>query len=118
MGADKLKRRHTVLQPHQFAAAITLLLGEEAGTVGHDEAEVARAGLIDPRVIDLVQDAVAEREPNAADRRQRGADAGFRAGCPAGRDAWPAGCVGHYRLLMRRRCRLCHETTERLNTDP
>ena len=100
VGVDEPERRHAVLQRGDLEVAVALLLGEEAIAVGDDQAEVARARLIDARIVDLVQDAVAEREPDAADRRQRGADAALRAGGPARRYAWPAGCVGHARLLM------------------
>ena len=100
VGVDQPERRHAVLQRGDLEVAVALLLGEEAIVAGDDQAEVARAGLIDARIVDLVQDAVAEREPDAADRGQRGADTALRAGGPAWRDAWPAWCVGHARLLM------------------
>src|SRR5271163_4639 len=40
-------------------------LHPEALAVGHDEAEVADLRDIDPRVVDLVQNAAADREPQA-----------------------------------------------------
>ena len=68
MGVDDQEGGDAVLQPAGLEAAVALFLGEEAGAVGDDQAEIAGAGLVDPRVVDLVEDAVAEGEPNAADR--------------------------------------------------
>jgi hypothetical protein len=68
VGVDEFEGGHAVFQTREFERAVALLLGEEAGTVGDDEAEVTGAGLIDARIVDLVEDAVAEREPDAADR--------------------------------------------------
>ena len=56
---------------------VTLLFGKETVVVGDDEAEVARASKVRPLIIDLVENAVAEREPGAAHRRQGRPDAGF-----------------------------------------
>ena len=63
--------------------AFALFLGEESVGGRHEHAHVPRAGLVDTGVIDLVEDPVAQREPHAAGSVQRGADALFRAGCPA-----------------------------------
>jgi hypothetical protein len=49
---------------------VTLLFGKENLVVGDDEAEVAGASKIRPLIIDLVENAVAEREPGAAHCRQ------------------------------------------------
>ena len=42
---------------------VALFFGKEAIAVGNDEAEVARARKVGASIIDLVEDAVAEREP-------------------------------------------------------
>jgi len=44
---------------------VPLFFGEKAGAIGNDQALVARAGLVYPREINLIQDAVAEGEPHA-----------------------------------------------------
>src|ERR1700683_4142945 len=49
-------------------------LVEEGLAVGDEELEVADLRLIDPRKINLVEDAGRGREPKAARRRVRGAD--------------------------------------------
>ncbi len=56
---------------------VALLFGKEAMVAGHDEAEVAGASKIRPLIIDLIENAVAEREPGAAHRCEGRPDAGF-----------------------------------------
>ena len=58
-----LDRRHTGRQQPQRVVLVALDLGPEAVGAGDDEPEVADLRDIDPRVIDLVDDAEAEREP-------------------------------------------------------
>src|SRR5579859_2950839 len=95
VGVGELEGGDAVFETVQNGRAIALFFGEEAVAVGDDEAEVAGAGLVDARIVDFVQDAVAEGEPDAADRGKRGADAGLGAGGPAWRNAWPTWCISH-----------------------
>ncbi len=71
--------------------AVALLFGEITGAVGDDQALVAGAGLVHSRVVDFVQDAVAEREPYPAVQVERGPDAALGARSPTRRDSRPAG---------------------------
>ncbi len=56
--------RDPLEQAGRLVPRITLLLGEEVAAVGHDQPEVSRAGLVHAREVDLVEDAVAQREPH------------------------------------------------------
>ena len=60
--------------------------------IGHDETEIAGAGVIDTGVVDFVEDAMAQREPDPALSADRGPDAAFRTRRPAGGYAGPARC--------------------------
>ena len=93
-GVDEPVGRHALLELLDDAGRVALLLGEEVGAVGDDQPEVARAGHVDARVVDLVQDAVADREPDAALVAGRGPDAALGARRPARRAARPARRVG------------------------
>src|SRR5688572_10935728 len=68
---------------------VALLLREVRVPIRHDEAEVAGARVIDTRVVDLVEDAVAQCEPHSAVATDSSADPGFRARSPAGRETRP-----------------------------
>src|ERR1700677_1396642 len=86
---DQSERRHALGQPVNAGVGVALLLGKERRAVRNDQPHVAHAGLVDARVIDLVEDAVAEREPDVtvgAERRAH-ADLGARgpSRCDAGR---------------------------------
>ena len=91
--------RHAIGQRVHAVMRVALLLGEEPIRPGDDETEIAQAGLVEPRVVDLVQDAVAEREPDPAERRERGADAELVGGSPGGRNAGVAGSLTHGVLI-------------------
>src|SRR5262249_16231100 len=54
-------------------------------------AEIARAGIVDTGIVDLVENAVAQSEPHAAFDRGRGADSALRARGPARGNAWISG---------------------------
>ena len=58
--------------------------------VRDDETEIAGARVIDARVVDLVEDAVAQREPDATVATDGSADAAFRARRPACGEPGPA----------------------------
>src|SRR5579863_9452759 len=62
------------------------------------EAHVARAGLIDAGKVDLVEDPVAQGEPNFAVLVERSSDAGLRARCPSRGNARPAGRITSIRI--------------------
>ncbi len=68
VGVGKLVGGDAVLQRFDNETAISFFFREEPAVVGDQQAEIAGAGLIDARVVDLVQDAVAEGEPHPADR--------------------------------------------------
>ena len=70
-----------------LASQITLLLVKEAFSIGDQELQVPDLRMVDRGVIDFVQDAVREREPDAARIRVRGADPFLRARGPARRNA-------------------------------
>jgi hypothetical protein len=72
---------------------VALLFGEESTAISDDQAEVASAGLIDAREIDLIENAVTEREPNPAMEVEGSANPGFGARSPARFDSGPAGSV-------------------------
>ena len=57
--------------------------------VGDNQAEIAGAGLIHARKINLIENAVTQREPDSAVQVQRGARATFGARRPAGWDSGP-----------------------------
>lgn len=61
---------------------IAFFLGEKLRAVGDDQPHVADAGLINARVINLVKNAVAQREPDMALVAECRAHAGLGAGMP------------------------------------
>ena len=60
----------------------------------YDESHVTRARLVYARVVDLIQNSVADREPDPTTRTKGGAHAGFGARRPPGQPAWPTGGAG------------------------
>ena len=72
---------------------VALLLGEVVSRTCDDQPEIARAGAVHPWVIDFVENAVADGEPDTACRRKSGADAAFGARRPARR--YPPGVGRH-----------------------
>jgi len=101
IGVRQYEGGDTKLDGPIFEGAMAFLFREEIETIGDDEAHIARASLIDPWVIDLVENTVAGSEPDFAVPVQRRSSASLGAGCPARRDAWPSRRV--YRL------RIAHE---------
>jgi hypothetical protein len=85
--------RHSGLDRKALEGTMPLFFGEEAMTVGDDQAEVAGAGLVHPGKINLIENAVTQREPNPAVEVQRRAYSGLGARSPAGFDSGPAGRV-------------------------
>lgn len=51
-------------------------------TVRDDQPRVASAGLIDPRIVNFVEDAIANREPDTAEKITRAAHRTFAARRP------------------------------------
>ena len=82
-GVGERETRHALGELAQHAGGIALFLGEIVAPIGDDEAEIAGAGVVDAGIIDLVEDAVAEGEPDPALGRERGADAALGARGPA-----------------------------------
>lgn len=91
LGVRRLNQIRGYTRSHlrRFRVGISLFFREERFAVRDDETQVTGARAIDPRVIHLVQDAVAQGEPHAALAAGGGADTGLDTGCPARRDAWP-----------------------------
>jgi hypothetical protein len=82
--------RHSGFDRKVLEGTMALFFGEEPAAVGDNQAEVAGAGLIHAGKINLVENAVTQREPNAAVEVQRGADSGLGARSPARFDSGPA----------------------------
>lgn len=89
-GIDQLEGRYAVGQPFHGVAGIALLLGEIIYAVRDDQPQVAYAGLVDAWVINLVENSVAQREPDSASVAQGRAKSGLRTGSPARRDTGSA----------------------------
>ena len=93
-GVRQAERGYALGKGDDGVVGVTLLFGQPALAIGDDESQVADAGLVDAGVVDLVENAVAKREPDPATGTERGAHAAFRTGSPAGLDARPARCEG------------------------
>ena len=59
-------RRNAGLHLGDLGACVPLFLREVRLPIRHDEAEIASAGVVDARVVDLIQNPVAQREPDTA----------------------------------------------------
>ena len=93
-GVRQPERRDPVGQPRDLMSGMALLLRDETAAIGDDEAQVAGAGLVHAWIVDLVEDAVAHGEPDAALAGGCRAHTRLGAGRPARVDAGPAGRVG------------------------
>src|SRR5450432_4537715 len=89
MSVDQAKGRNSQFDRHDREAALPFFLGEETGTIGDNQPEIAGASHIHARKINFVQNAVAQGEPDAAAASERGADAGLGARSPTRRNARP-----------------------------
>jgi hypothetical protein len=69
------------------ASEVALFLVAESIAIRDEELKIARVRLIHMRIINLIDDAVAQREPEAATRVISRADALFRARSPAWLDS-------------------------------
>jgi hypothetical protein len=90
-GVKQPEGRHPVCQPLHLMIGITLFLGEKVSAVGDNQTHVAGAGLVNARVVNLVENAVAQGEPNTALVAECRTHAGLGAGCPARRNSRTAG---------------------------
>ncbi len=79
IGVGQLKRGDARLKRLVLKPTVPLLLGKESLAIGNHETEVAGAGLINPREIDFVQNAVTQRKPDLAVLVQCSSCAGFGA---------------------------------------
>ena len=77
-----------LLRVFDLMQQVAPFLVTERFAIGDEELEIAGVGQIHIRKIDLVHDAVTEREPNAGRAVIRRADAVLGAGRPARLDAW------------------------------
>ena len=93
-------RRNARRHLRGLGAGIPLFFGEVGLPIGHDEPEIARARVIDARIVDLVENPVAQREPDTAVATDRRAEAALRTRRPARRNTRPA-----------RGKRICHYLT-------
>ena len=75
---------------------MSLFFGEKAGTVSDKQSLVPGAGLIDPRKVDFVQDAMAQGEPHTAMQVKGSSHATLCARSPPWRNSRPAGCEPFY----------------------
>src|SRR5947207_15029775 len=63
---DQAKSRNAFLDHGYFMFGVSLLFGKIAVRAGHDQTEVAGTGGIEAGIIDFVQNAVTEGEPDPA----------------------------------------------------
>src|SRR5580692_12612787 len=100
---DQLEGRNTGRYRNIFERAVTFLFREVTSSVGDDQSHVAGTRLVHPRVINLVQNAVAGCEPHLAVLIQGCAHPTLRARCPARRNARPSRsisfCFTHWSIL-------------------
>src|ERR1019366_9375091 len=82
--------RHSWFDGKVAEGTMAFLFREEPTTVADNQAEVAGAGLVHPGKIDLIENAMTQREPNPAVKVQRSAYTGLGARSPAGFDSGPA----------------------------
>src|SRR5580765_5985831 len=81
---------NAILNRMVLKLAVAFFLGEITGAVGDNQPLIAGAGLVHPRVVDFVQNAVAECEPYAAVQVECRPYAAFGARSPTRRNSRPA----------------------------
>lgn len=99
-GVDQPVGGHPILERLEAVHGIALFFREIEAGAGDDQSHVSGAGAVEAGIIDLVEDAVADREPDRAGRRKRGSDAALGARRPARRNS------GWAQRISRRRCHL------------
>src|SRR5205823_1967991 len=83
LGIRQTVERAVALRVFDPVLQITLLLVAKALAVGDQKLKIPRVGLIDARVVNLVDDAMAQCEPDSATGMIGGAQALLGAGGPA-----------------------------------
>ena len=74
MRARQAEGGNPVFDTFDNRLAVALDLGEESVPVGDDEPEIADASLVNARIVDFIDDAVTDGEPDAAPLAERCAD--------------------------------------------
>ena len=74
MRARQAESGNPVFDTFDDRLAVALDLGEESSPVGDDEPEVADASLVNTWIVDFIDDAVTDGEPDPAALAERGAD--------------------------------------------
>ena len=96
-GVEQVVGRHAMFEHADLMVGVALFFGEIAVRPGDEKAEIAGAGGVDAGIVDLVENAVAEGEPQPACRRARRAHAHLGARGPACR---AAGATGRYQFSI------------------
>ena len=94
-------RRNAGRHLRRLGAGIPLFFREVRLPIGHDETKVARARVIDAWIVDLVENPVAQREPDTAVATDGRAEAALRTRRPARRNTRPARGKGLCHYLTR-----------------
>ena len=97
MRARQPESGNPVFDPLDDRLAIALDLGEESVPVGDNKPEIAHASLVNARIVDFVDDAVADGEPHPAPLAKGGADPVLGARCPPSWNSRPPGRFDHVR---------------------
>ena len=119
MGAHQAESGNPVFDTFDDRLAVALDLGEESVPVGDDEPEVADASLVNTWIVDFVDDAVTDGEPDAAALAERCADTVLGARGPTRRNSGPTGRFDHFvplkaSLTRRRRAVSLHSPDDGL----
>jgi hypothetical protein len=95
MRAGQAESRNPVFDTFDDRLAVALDLREESVPVGDDEPEVADASLVNTRIVDFIDDAVADGKLDPAALAERCADPVFGARGPPSRNSRPPGRFDH-----------------------
>src|SRR6266404_9359939 len=97
LSVGQSKCRNPRLDRSNFKSAVAFFFREKTRTISDDQPQVARASRVHSREINVVEDSMTCREPDAAGSIERGAYASLRARSTAWRNARPTGSV-NYRI--------------------
>src|SRR3981189_1594217 len=92
---------------------IPFLLVEEGFSVRDEQLEIARIGLVDSRIIDFIENPMAEREPYVAARVIRRPNSLLRAVCPSRLNPRRAKCMSRNAMPV-----ACCHCTSKLASQP
>src|ERR1700704_5314425 len=92
-GIRQLKGWNAGVEGAVFKTTMTLFFRKKLAAIGDDKPKIASTSLVDTRVVNFVEDAVAESEPNFAVLVEGRAHPAFGARGPAGSNPRPAGSV-------------------------